>query len=34
MGVKPNVGTTKQQWEENYGKVPMHEKDYGFGEIG
>jgi hypothetical protein len=31
MGVRPNVGTSKQQWKENKWKVPMHEKDYGFG---
>ena len=31
MGVKPNVGTSKQQWKENKWKVPMHEKDCGFG---
>jgi hypothetical protein len=31
MGVKTNVGTTKQQWKKDQWKVPMHEEDYGFG---
>jgi hypothetical protein len=31
MGVRPNVATSKQQWEKDQWKVPMHEKDYGFG---